>query len=119
MEYRAFASENPSIRKDSNISADLHIDLSDTEHCILCFNNMYFIALGKCDHRNVCHTCALRLRFIIKDFNCPICKTELKEIFICSDKTMTFDRFLKDYKGNVLVDKDDDTVFYENNSVKS
>jgi hypothetical protein len=71
------------MRKDSNISATgSELDLSDLEHCILCFNNLKVYALGKCGHKNVCSTCMLRLRFIMKDKHCPICKTELDEVFI-------------------------------------
>ena len=82
MEYSAFASKN---RKDSTMS-DVDVDLSDTDHCILCFNNLYFYSMGKCGHKNVCHTCALRLRLIIKDRNCQICKTALDDIVIAQDK---------------------------------
>ena len=37
------------------------------DHCILCMNELKFFALGQCDHKNVCHTCALRLRVILED----------------------------------------------------
>jgi hypothetical protein len=79
MEYSAFGHQQ---RKDSNVStgggtSEINVDLSDTEHCILCYNNLFLFSIGKCGHKNVCNTCALRLRFIIKDLQCPICKTEL------------------------------------------
>jgi hypothetical protein len=71
MEYSQFASDphhhSTTSRKESAISSELDLDLSDMEHCILCFNNLVFFAIGKCGHKNVCNTCALRLRFIIKD----------------------------------------------------
>jgi hypothetical protein len=61
------------------------LDLTDLEHCILCFNDLRFFALGKCNHKNVCHTCILRLRLIMKDNQCPICKTHLDEIVIAEN----------------------------------
>ena len=88
MEYTEFGHT----RKDSNIS-DLEVDISDTEHCVLCFNFLKFVALGKCGHKNVCLICALRLRFILKDIRCPICKAELKEILLCEDKSITYETF--------------------------
>lgn len=77
MEYSAFAKHSQ--RKESNLS---DVDLTDHEHCLLCFNNMRLFSLGKCNHKNICHICSLRMRLIIKDKNCPICKTELEEILI-------------------------------------
>lgn len=71
MEYSSFASDphnhSSAARKESAISSEFDLDLSDMEHCILCYNNLTFFAVGKCGHKNVCHICALRLRFIIKD----------------------------------------------------
>jgi rubrerythrin len=76
-------------RAESNISAS-SIQIKDHEHCILCFNDLNFISLGRCDHKNVCNTCSLRLRLILEDEQCPICKTELDEILITKDKNMTW-----------------------------
>lgn len=36
-------------------------------NCILCFNEIKFYSMGKCGHKNVCHTCCLRLRLIMED----------------------------------------------------
>lgn len=76
-------------RTESNISAS-SIQIKDLEHCILCFDDLYFVSLGRCDHKNVCNTCSLRLRLILEDEQCPICKTELDEILITKDKNMTW-----------------------------
>ena len=54
---------------------------------------MKYFALGKCNHKNVCHTCILRLRFIMKDKKCPICKTECDELLIAKTQTLTFEQF--------------------------
>jgi len=37
------------------------------EMCILCYNPIKFFVLGKCDHKNVCALCGLRLRLICED----------------------------------------------------
>jgi Zinc finger, C3HC4 type (RING finger) len=79
-------------RRVSDVSAT-DVDLSDKEHCILCFNDMKYFALGKCNHKNVCHTCILRLRCIIKDKKCPICKTECEELCIAETPILTFEEF--------------------------
>ena len=78
-------------RRESNVS---EVDsLFDTEHCILCFNDLKLFGLGRCNHKNVCHTCILRLRLIIKDYKCPICKTNLEEVLIAEDQSITFEKF--------------------------
>ena len=52
-------------RKESGVS-DRSIEGGERESCILCFNEIKFFALGPCGHTNVCHTCALRMRFILE-----------------------------------------------------
>jgi len=101
-------------RKESNIS---DIDLTDTDHCILCFNTIYFYALGKCGHKNVCHTCVLRMRIILKQRYCTICKTELEEIVISESKGLTWDEFQKSPKA--MQDKVDPTIYYETPKAKA
>lgn len=83
MEYSQFGGH----RKESNVS---DVDLTDTENCILCFSSLQYFALGKCNHKNVCHTCILRLRIIMKDNQCPICKADLAEILIGENIELTF-----------------------------
>ncbi len=118
MEYTNFAAHPHAIdiiRKDSAISADL--DLSDMEHCILCFNQLRFFSLGRCGHKNVCHTCALRLRLIIKDKTCSICKTELTEVLMCQNKDISFELFEKEIRESALKDRDDEAIHFENKDV--
>ena len=43
----------------------------------------------------------------------------MDEIFITDNKNMTFERFLSEFKGNVLLDKDDKNIYYENAKSKS
>lgn len=55
--------EGKRTRKESGVS-DRSIE--GGESCILCFNEIKFFALGPCGHTNVCHTCSLRMRFILE-----------------------------------------------------
>lgn len=103
-------------RKESAVSES---DLLDTEHCILCFNDLRYFGLGKCNHKNVCHTCILRLRLIMKDNHCPICKTDLDEILIAEDQSLTFEKFKKELQKNAVVDKEDEDIYYENGKAKA
>ncbi len=54
----------------------------DKLNCIICKEDRDFFAIGSCEHRKVCHYCALRSRILYKDLKCPICMTKLDEIFI-------------------------------------
>ena len=92
--------------------------LADKDHCILCLNELKFFALGQCDHKNVCNTCSLRLRLILEDEQCPICKADLDEIVITEDKTMTWGHFNKKLKKKCEEDPEDDTVYYHTDEAK-
>ena len=112
VEYSKFGA---AARKQSDLSED--VDLSDKEHCILCFNDMHYFSLGRCNHKNVCYTCILRLRFIMKDRKCPICKSENEEILIARTQTLTFEQFNNIKKG-LPRDNQDEKVFYETELIK-
>ena len=51
-------------------------------NCVLCFEPLGWVAKGECGHAEVCWLCALRLRWIIGDLSCPLCKVVLNEIDI-------------------------------------
>lgn len=61
-------------RSRTSSSVVEEIDLSDKTHCILCFNDLNYVVMGVCGHKHVCNQCGLRLRLLINDFACPICK---------------------------------------------
>lgn len=94
------------------------IEITDRDNCILCFNPLKFFALGVCDHKNVCHTCALRLRFVLEDEQCPICKADLDEIVITDDHDLVWSFFNKKLKKNCEEDPEDDTVYFHNDACK-
>ena len=55
----------------------------------------------------------------MKDMQCPICKTECKEILIAEDQTLTFEIFEKELKEKLLYDKEDNDIYYENGKCKA
>jgi ribosomal protein S26 len=68
------------MRAQSDVSADLNLD--DLENCVLCYNQMRTYILGRCNHMNVCINCALRVRILMEDSKCQICRTDLPEVFV-------------------------------------
>ncbi|WZZ47981.1 hypothetical protein YC2023_048088 [Brassica napus] len=72
--------------------------------CAVCAENLEWVAYGFCGHREVCSTCVVRLRFILGDRRCCICKTECPIVFVTKEfgdytKTITdFSTFPSDPK---------------------
>ncbi|KAJ6847205.1 zinc finger protein 598-like [Iris pallida] len=52
------------------------------DSCAVCADFLEWAAYGSCGHREVCSTCVVRLRFILDDRRCCICKTECPAVFI-------------------------------------
>ncbi|XP_020575748.1 LOW QUALITY PROTEIN: zinc finger protein 598-like [Phalaenopsis equestris] len=50
--------------------------------CAVCAESLEWVAYGSCGHRDVCSTCVVRLRFVLSDRRCCICKTECPTVFI-------------------------------------
>ncbi|OMJ92713.1 hypothetical protein SteCoe_4457 [Stentor coeruleus] len=50
--------------------------------CWVCCKDLGFHALGACGHNDMCLYCACRLRILLKDYKCPICKTNLPKVLI-------------------------------------
>ena len=42
--------------------------------CSVCAEPIEFTSYGLCYHKEVCSTCISRLRIVMKDNKCPICK---------------------------------------------
>ena len=60
----------------------------------------------------------LRLRLILDDEECPVCRAELDEIVISDDKDLTWEVFNKKLKKKAEEDPEDDTVYYHNDAAK-
>ncbi|CAN0885241.1 E3 ubiquitin-protein ligase hel2 [Linum grandiflorum] len=52
------------------------------DSCAVCADTLEWVSYGACGHREVCSTCVARLRFIIDDRRCCICKTESDVVFV-------------------------------------
>ena len=50
--------------------------------CWVCCKELDFHALGACGHNDMCLYCACRLRILLKDYKCPICKMSLPQVLI-------------------------------------
>ncbi|XP_024531658.1 E3 ubiquitin-protein ligase ZNF598 isoform X2 [Selaginella moellendorffii] len=50
--------------------------------CAVCAEPLEWIAYGGCGHREVCATCTARLRVVLDDKRCCICKQECPFVFV-------------------------------------
>lgn len=60
------------------------------EDCTICANTIKYVARYSCNHIT-CHKCALRLRALMGDFNCPQCRTKRDVVIITDDFETSFD----------------------------
>ncbi|KAG9459919.1 hypothetical protein H6P81_004427 [Aristolochia fimbriata] len=64
--------------------------------CAVCAEPLEWVAYGPCGHREVCSTCVVRLRFVLDDRRCCLCKTESAVVFVTKalgDYTATISDF--------------------------
>ena len=47
--------------------------------------------MGKCNHKNVCHKCVIRIRLLMDDPKCSICKTELEQIVVSNESDLIWE----------------------------
>ncbi|CAK9213683.1 unnamed protein product, partial [Sphagnum troendelagicum] len=52
------------------------------ECCAVCAEPLEWVAYGPCGHREVCFTCTARLRFVLEDKRCCICKQDCPCVFV-------------------------------------
>jgi hypothetical protein len=48
--------------------------MADTDYCAVCAEPLAWVAAGPCGHTEVCHRCCARLRLVLKDTRCALCK---------------------------------------------
>lgn len=53
--------------------------------CLVCHEHIEFYAVGRCDHP-ICFKCSTRMRALCDQFYCPICRTDLPEVFFLKTK---------------------------------
>ncbi|RWR94406.1 zinc finger protein 598-like protein [Cinnamomum micranthum f. kanehirae] len=52
------------------------------DSCAVCAESLEWVAYGSCGHREVCSTCVVRLRFVLDDRRCCLCKVESATVFV-------------------------------------
>eukprot|EP00897_Mesotaenium_endlicherianum_P000552 jgi/Mesen1/10498/ME000083S10009 len=52
------------------------------ECCAVCAEPLEWVAYGVCNHKEVCSTCITRLRMVMDDKRCCICKQECPAVFV-------------------------------------
>ena len=57
--------------------------------CLVCAEPLEWTAFGACGHKEVCSRCVARMRFVLKDNGCVLCRQEIKEVF--------FTKFMGDF----------------------
>ncbi|KAJ3019776.1 UNVERIFIED_CONTAM: hypothetical protein HDU68_010505 [Siphonaria sp. JEL0065] len=73
--------------------AQKHGHFHNDDHCFICTDPISWYAVGECNHR-VCHLCSLRLRALLKDNNCSMCKTALSNVIFTGDGEKPFNEFV-------------------------
>ncbi|KAG5184821.1 hypothetical protein JKP88DRAFT_313856 [Tribonema minus] len=62
-------------------------DDPDVPTCVICCEmfdeEKRLAAVGACNHPGVCSLCYLRLRKLMKEYNCVLCKTPMEQLMIC------------------------------------
>ncbi|KAJ1473194.1 hypothetical protein T484DRAFT_1913446, partial [Baffinella frigidus] len=65
----------------------------EVEACLVCCEDLRVAAVGSCNHRGVCALCSVRLRQLLGDSCCILCKRELDRVIMTADVTKTFESF--------------------------
>lgn len=85
-----------------------------TEYCLLCADPIQFYAIGECNHLGICSRCSMKMRMIMKDRNCPMCKAPLERVIVSSEPR-EFDSFelWGDAAGwDSVLDEPSDMIYY-------
>lgn len=61
------------------VAVSLEAGDADDHMCPVCCEPIVLKAAGTCNH-NVCHRCSLRLRVLCNTQDCPVCRSELKQV---------------------------------------
>ena len=90
--------------------------------CILCYDELVIMSIGKCDHACICYKCTSKSRQKVKNNKCPICNTVLEEVILTKEKKPfnEFDIFeLHIYEDGILyTDMDIKEMLDELNALK-
>uniref|UniRef100_A0A383VLU4 RING-type E3 ubiquitin transferase n=1 Tax=Tetradesmus obliquus TaxID=3088 RepID=A0A383VLU4_TETOB len=65
--------------------------------CLVCADSLDYAGFGPCGHKDCCSRCVARLRFVMEDSKCMICKQECPQVF--------FTRYMGDYTEGLAPDE--------------
>ncbi|KAF4751928.1 hypothetical protein FOZ62_007840, partial [Perkinsus olseni] len=92
------------------------------EECSLCMEKLIYVAVGQCGHHNVCWLCALRLRWLLNDRACPMCKEELNALVLVHrdqyDPTLSLDDLIASKRRPVIKDKEQTDIYYADKRIQ-
>ncbi|EIE26925.1 hypothetical protein COCSUDRAFT_46285 [Coccomyxa subellipsoidea C-169] len=54
----------------------------DVPACVICTGPLSIVAVGSCNHKDICARCSLLMRLNYDDIACPFCKTELSQVIL-------------------------------------
>lgn len=95
------------------------VDLTDREKCILCYNPIKYFLMGKCEHKNVCSQCSLRMRLILGEKACSICKGVSEEVVLSSNIDLDWEDFEDEIKRHEIKDRYDSSLYYEDEKARA
>lgn len=87
--------QRSTVSKAAATAAMATIDSSDS--CLVCADPLEFTGIGVCGHKEICGRCVARMRFVLKDNACVLCKTESPSVF--------FTRFMGDFTAKIAPDE--------------
>ncbi|CAI5715631.1 unnamed protein product [Peronospora destructor] len=64
----------------------------EPELCLLCAESIKFNVVGECNHHGICSKCSMRMRLIMDDRNCPMCKQPMERVVV-SSSTRLYESF--------------------------
>jgi hypothetical protein len=54
------------------------------DECIICAEHIDGVsrlaAIGQCNHHGICTICYVRMRSLLQDYTCPMCKSDLEHV---------------------------------------
>ncbi|BDA43092.1 probable E3 ubiquitin-protein ligase ZNF598 at N-terminal half [Coccomyxa sp. Obi] len=57
-------------------------EAEDVPSCVICTGPQSIVAVGTCNHKEMCARCSLLMRLNYDDTACPFCKTELPQVIL-------------------------------------
>ena len=63
--------------------------------CVCCCENMHEVGLGACNHPVACGLCNLRLRVLMNETNCIMCKQAIHPLIITKYKELQFETLIR------------------------